>query len=129
MRERLRDLGFLRWLTSALETIPEGFVVVDGRVIYWKYTSTSTTQIEVYSSSTTIASWSVLELDGDAMKTTWVGIGRHGEMKGTASISQTSYVLAGKRYKLLSMDCQRDVPAGEISSYLPREMAGYGGME
>ena len=114
MSEDLKDLQFLKWLTSVLETMPEGYVVEDGRVIYWKFTSGSTTQIELCSLSMKMVSWSELVLDGDVMKTTCVGIGRHGRMKGTASIFQMLYAVKGERLELLSMDCLRGSPVGEV---------------
>tara|TARA_R100000808_G_scaffold3367_2_gene12083 strand:- start:8345 stop:8752 length:408 start_codon:yes stop_codon:yes gene_type:complete len=109
-----KDLKFLRWLISVLRMIPEGFVLVDGRKTYWKFTSTGTIRMEVYSLSKWMSAWWELELHGGVANMTWIGIGQRGTMKGTASIFQMLYAVKGERLELLSMDCLRGSPVGEV---------------
>jgi hypothetical protein len=123
MEKSLLDSEFVRWLISALSMTPEGSVVVDGRVTYWKSTFDTTITLEVYSLSEEMSSWWAWELDGDVMNATWVGTGRRGRDAGIVSIYQMLYARKGQQFKRLSMDCLRGVPIGEASSFLPREKA------
>ena len=117
METDLRDSQWLKWLISVLETTPEGSASVDGAVIYWNLSCVFTTKIEVFSLSKWGVSWLELELDGDAMRTTWMGIGRSGEKTATASMSQTLFVLEGRHYKLLCKNCVKGAPIGGILNF------------
>jgi hypothetical protein len=123
MEKALLDSEFVQWLISALSMTPEGNVVVDGRVTYWKSTFDTTITLEVYSLSEEMSSWWAWELDGDVMSATWVGTGRRGRDAGIVSIYQMLYARKGRQFKRLSMDCLRGVPIGEALSFLPGEKA------
>ena len=112
-----KDLEFLTSLASVGGVTPKGNVSVDGRTIYWEYSSDSTNKMEVSVSSRMMGYWSGWEWDTESMNVTWIGIGNPTTQRATVSISQTLYALKNGQWQLVSMNLRKGLPIGENSKY------------
>jgi len=117
-----QDLECLTSLASVGGVTPEGCVLEDGRTISWKYTSGSTTRMEVSASSNKTVYWSGWEWDTKSMSVTWIGIGNPSTQRATVSISQTLYVRKNGSWLLSSMSLRRGLPIGDGSKYTLLDM-------